>query len=128
MIKTLTAYTLEIDDSKKAVAEILSQLDMGKNLLKNSVGIISCYSEFIETGVVEALSESLPFEVIGYTTLSGCVRGVSSRLMLSIAVLTSNDVSFSCAVSEPLLPDTYKKNVADAYNKALSRLEQKPSM
>jgi hypothetical protein len=128
MIKTLTACTLEIDNVEKAVSEILSQLDIGKNLLKNSAGIISCYSEFLETGVVKALSEKLPFDIIGCTTLSGCVQDVSSRLMLSIAVVTSNDASFSCVSSEPLSPDTFKKSVADAYNKALSRLERKPAM
>jgi hypothetical protein len=39
MIKTLTAYTGEIDDVESAVSGILGQLDMEKSLLKNSVGL-----------------------------------------------------------------------------------------
>jgi hypothetical protein len=128
MIKTLTAYTLEIDDCEKAVSQILSQLDIGKNLLKNSVGIVSCYSEFVESGVVKALSEKLPFEIIGSTTVGNSVPGINGRLMLSIAVITGDDISFSCASSEPLTPDNFKQNIAAAYENALSRLGQKPAM
>ncbi|MDR1124418.1 MAG: FIST C-terminal domain-containing protein [Elusimicrobiota bacterium] len=128
MIKTLSAYTLEIDDCEKAVSEILSQLDLGKNLLKNSVGIVSCYSEFIESGVVKALREKLPFDIIGTTTISGGIAGVNGQLMLSIAVITGDDVSFSTALSQPLMPDNFKKHTASAYEDALSRLGQKPAM
>jgi hypothetical protein len=128
MIKTLTAYTLEIDDCDKAVSEILSQLELDKNLLKNSVGIVSCYSEFIESGVVKALREKLPFDIIGSTTIGNSITGVNGRLMLSIAVITGDDISFSCAYSEPLTPDNFKENIAAAYENALSRLGQKPVM
>ena len=48
MIKTLTAQTHEIDDVELAVSEILEQLNVGEKLLKNTVGILTCYTEFID--------------------------------------------------------------------------------
>ena len=55
MITTLTAFTHEIDDAAEATAEILAQLDLEHNLKQNSVGILTCYSEFVESGVVQNL-------------------------------------------------------------------------
>ena len=65
MIKTLIAYTTEVDDEDDAVAEILEQLDMGSNLLKHAVGIMTCHLDFMEGGIVKALCKALPFEVAG---------------------------------------------------------------
>jgi hypothetical protein len=46
MVKAFTAYTQEVDDKEAAVAEILGKIDL-KKLGKKSVGIVTCYSEFI---------------------------------------------------------------------------------
>jgi hypothetical protein len=100
MIRTLTAYT-SADNRETALAEILEQLDLKKNLLKNSIGIINCHSEFIGTGIVEALCKEFPFKVIGTTTLGNSVHGGFAHMQLSIAVLTSDDIIFSSAVTEP---------------------------
>ncbi|MDR2738996.1 MAG: hypothetical protein LBB68_04085 [Treponema sp.] len=69
MIKVLNACTAEIDDVDLAVSEILEQLDVPGNLRNNSIGIIACYYEFIETGVVAEICKRLPFDVVGCTTL-----------------------------------------------------------
>ncbi|MDR1695957.1 MAG: FIST C-terminal domain-containing protein [Endomicrobium sp.] len=128
MIRTLTAHTSELDDVNVAVSEILEQLDLDKNLLKNSAGAISCYSEFIDAGIVAALTEKLPFDVIGATTLGVTVPGGVGQLMLSVTVFTSDDIIFSCAVSEPLKHEAYKQQLNEAYLKAASALPGKPSM
>jgi len=101
MIKAFTAYTQEVDDRDVAVAEILGRIDLTK-LGKNSVGIVTCYSEFIDSGVVEALCEKLPFDVIGCTTMGNASAGVMGHLGLTLMVLTGDDVEFGAAVSGPL--------------------------
>ena len=68
MIKSFVATTREVDDVQAAVAEITAALDLEKNLLKNSLGVISCFSDFEETGVLKAICDSLPFDCIGSTT------------------------------------------------------------
>ncbi|MDL2317624.1 FIST C-terminal domain-containing protein [Eubacteriales bacterium OttesenSCG-928-A19] len=102
MIRMLTAYTREVDDAQEAVEELLSQLDLPGKQLKHSIGIVMCYAEFLDTGVIQALSERLPFEIVGCTTIAGGVNGASDIAILTLSVLTSDDVTFETALSEPV--------------------------
>ena len=102
MIRALTAYTLEADYPADAVEEILEQLDLEHNLLKNSVGIITCYLDFIKGGVAEALCKRLPFDVIGCTVPMNAAPGSGEASQLSLMVLTSDSVEFATGTSEPL--------------------------
>ncbi|MDL2284360.1 FIST C-terminal domain-containing protein [Oxalobacter sp. OttesenSCG-928-P03] len=128
MLKMLTAYTLETDDTDIAVSDILGQLKLESALLKNAVGNIACDVEFIETGVVKALCEQLPFDVAGCTTLASAVPGASGQRMLTLSVLTSDDVSFSTALSAPLPAEGIGRQVEEAYEEALGRLPGAPSL
>ena len=95
MIKLYTAFTKEVDDTKVAVQEILSQLNIEKNMLKNTVGIVHYYYEFIETGVFEALKDNLPFKMVGCVTAYVAASGGYGDSALTITMLTSDDVDFS---------------------------------
>lgn len=102
MIRVLTACSLEPDDSDAAVSEILEQLDLGKNLLKNTAGLLFCYPDFIETGAAKAVCESLPFEVVGCTTHGAALPHISDEVILTLMVLTSDDVELKAGLSGPL--------------------------
>jgi hypothetical protein len=131
MIKMLTAYTNEIDDIDIATEEILKQLDIENNLLKNSLGILTCYSEFIDSGVVEALCKKLPFEVIGGTTLANSVPAQIGQMMLALTVLTSDDAEFSASVSENIDQENIEnlnKEISTAYTKAVAGLKSEPKL
>lgn len=95
MIRMLTAYTLEVDDAQYALAEILGQLDLEHNLLKNTAGMMVCHSDFVGTGVASEIAEKLPFDVVGGTSLATMTAGEDDSLMLSVSVLTSDDIEFS---------------------------------
>lgn len=127
MIKTLTAYTEEIDDIAYAVEEILGQLNLEKELCKNAAGILSCYSEFVDSGVVAALCEKLPFPVVGATTLCGSVREKMGDLLLTLTVLTSDEIGFSAGLSSSLM-ETQREPVHEAYRRAASQLPEAPSL
>jgi hypothetical protein len=127
MIKTLLAHTEEMDDPELAVAEILEQLEIEKNLLQNSVGIMACYVDFMENGIVGAICERLPFDVAGINTLSSATSEEGGQLLLTLAVLTSDDVFFSAGVSEPLDRD-YEKSLTDLYHKVSGKLPDKPAL
>ena len=102
MIKALTAFTYEADDAKEAVEEILKQLDLEHNLLKYSVGFITCYLDFIKGGIVEALCADLPFEVIGCTTPMNGGPKAGDQILLTLMVLTSDSTEFATGISQPL--------------------------
>ncbi|MCD7947511.1 MAG: FIST C-terminal domain-containing protein [Oscillospiraceae bacterium] len=119
MIKMLCAYTNEIDEVQDAVEEIMQQLDLEKHARKHSIGILNCYSAFVETGVVKALCKALPFDVVGCTTIGNGMTGHADMMMLSLSVLTSDDVTFTAVLSDALQNDP--KPVADAYLDAAAR-------
>ena len=121
MIKALNAQTHEVDDVSSAVSEVLAQLDMKKGLLRNSIGILMCYPDFVSRGVVKAGCDELPFDVVGATTIDAAVIG-GVEPALSLIVLTSDDVFFSSALSRPLQQTTAETVVRDVYLSALSDL------
>ncbi|MDR1509318.1 MAG: FIST C-terminal domain-containing protein [Synergistaceae bacterium] len=128
MIKALTAYTSEVDDVEAAVSEILEQLNTGRGLLKNSVGILACYADFIGSGVVRDICAALPFDVVGSTTLGNAVPGSKDRIMLSLMVLTSDDVSFSVGLTAPLTREE-EEALKFAYDEAASgSIHGKPAL
>ena len=102
MIKMLTAYTYERNDPELAVSEVLEQLNLDSTRLKNSVGIIHCFSDFLYSGVIDALCASLPFNVVGCTGLDVSISGEVGPMMLCVSVLTSDDVQFSAATTGSL--------------------------
>ncbi|MDR0375940.1 MAG: FIST C-terminal domain-containing protein [Treponema sp.] len=129
MITMLTAYTKELDDIEAACNEIIEQLDAPHNIKKNSVGLITCDSEFVDAGVVEALCKRLDFDTIGITTQGTAVNGQFDFDLLSIAVLTSDDIRFSTVMSGPITPDSIDAPIEAAYHKGVSKYEnEKPSL
>jgi FIST N domain./FIST C domain. len=125
MLKMLTAFTLEIDDVELAIEEIKEQIDFEGGLLKNSIGLINCFAEFIDTGVVEALCEALPFDVVGITTSSSGTNAGESTLGLSLTVLTADDVSFSMGYAKNAEQEQ-EKAILKAYETAGKSLDEQP--
>ena len=102
MITMLTAHTLEMDEPGVAVADILGQLNLAEGLRKNAVGIMTCHADFLDSGVVKAVCDSLPFDVIGITTLGAATNQAADLEILTISVLTSDDVAFSAVLTNSL--------------------------
>ncbi|MDR2356389.1 MAG: FIST C-terminal domain-containing protein [Clostridiales Family XIII bacterium] len=127
MIKLIIASTSEIDDVDAAMNEIRAQIDAGGGLLTHSVGIVACYYEFVETGVVNALCEALPFDVIGCTVLGSAVNGRYGLEQLSLSVLTSDDVRFATAFSETITKEDVDTPLVRAYAEARGKLRADPS-
>ncbi|MDR1319410.1 MAG: FIST C-terminal domain-containing protein [Treponema sp.] len=127
MIRTLIASTESIDDVDAAVEDIKKQLDCGKNLLKNAVGIVSCHYEFIHSGVYKAVCEALPFDVLGAITSVHGNGKKSAILQLTVMLLTSDDVRFKTVLS-PSLKTEPGKNIEEACRNAMEGEAEKPSL
>jgi hypothetical protein len=126
MIKTIVAKTYEIDSLEYALEEILDDLDL-KELLTNSVGIISCHSNFISNGIIKGLQKELPFPIVGSTTcLAGWQDSCEGNVLL-LTVLTSDDVSFKVSVSPELGVD-YQKDVEKLYDEVTDSLSLTPAV
>ena len=97
MIEMLTAHTLEADDTEYALNEILEQLNLDEKARKNCAGFLFCHPDFIETGVAQHIATSLPFEIVGATTVCNLTEGLRDLAGLSISVLTSDTVEFTAS-------------------------------
>ncbi|MDR2056433.1 MAG: hypothetical protein LBQ10_11285, partial [Desulfovibrio sp.] len=126
MIEMYTASTVEIDEIDDAVKEILDQLPLNA-LKKNSVGVLYCCMDFIETGVVSALDKALPFSVLGMTTMASSDKKNLGMYNLSLTVLTSDDVLFEAVVTGPLFSADYKEKIAATYKRARAGLPGDPA-
>jgi len=126
MIKSLTATTREIDDPQAAVKEILSMLAPENNLLQNSVGIISCFSEFADTGALEAICHALPFPCIGTTTCLCAAGQELDEILFAITVLTSDDCDFK-SLAIPIT-EQYQQNISSSLTALLGQSPEKPAL
>jgi hypothetical protein len=127
MIRTLLASTENIDDTDAAVGDIKNQLDCGRNLLKNAVGIVSCHYEFIHSGAYKAICGALPFDVVGAITSVQGNGKKSAILQLTVMLLTSDDVRFKTALT-PSLKTEPGKQIEGTCGNAMKEEAEKPSL
>jgi hypothetical protein len=106
-MKMYCATTVEIDDPELAVEQILEQLDLPKNQLKNSLGLIAMFGEFYDTGVYGEIVRALPFPCIGYTSSFCGSNGEAGDMLLSVVMMTSDTNTFG----------TYQLNQTDTLNR-----------
>jgi len=126
MIRSLTATTREIDDPQAAVAEILSMLALESNLLQNSVGIISCFSEFEDTGALRTICDALPFECVGTTTCLCSAGKEADEILFAITVLTSDDCSFQTLAVQ--ITEDYTKSIHSSVANLLEHSPENPTL
>jgi hypothetical protein len=124
-VKMFTAYTEELDDAEDAVAELFEQIDFDA-LGENSVGLVTCSYDFIESGVLDELVEKLPFDLVGMSTMASASCGVAAKYRLMLNVLTGDDVHFSGAITGQLDNENLEAEINGAYGRALSGLSEKP--
>jgi hypothetical protein len=104
MIRSIGLHTYEIDDAEIAVAEINAGLE-GFSLMGSTAGVIMCDPDYIHSGVYEAVCKALPFPVAGVTTTTQAVNGEADILILTVLVMTSDDVFFSIGSTDEIAPD-----------------------
>lgn len=126
MIKTMTAFTFEIDDPDAAAAEILEQIDIA-GLRENSLGVLTCYTDFIDSGAVRTICAALPFDVIGMTTAGLATPAAAGEMALGILVLTSDDTDFIVGAAKITGKDV-DGPVGEAYAEASAKRPVRPAV
>ena len=127
MLKCASVYTFEIDDPAAALKEIKAQLDEKITLLDHSVGIIMCHAEFIATGVLKHICENLPFDLAGVTTAAQAVNSGVCDIILTVFVMTSDDVFFRTGVTDGL-DEHIDTQVKAAFDKAAQGVNELPKL
>ena len=107
MLRCASVYTCEVDDFDLAMNEINSQINEKLSLLDNTVGIIMCHTEFVDSGILEHICNSLPFDLAGVTTASQAVNKIANDVILTIFIMTSDDIYFRTGITDSLEEDLY---------------------
>ena len=127
MVTMYTARTSEIDEIDEAIAEIKSQIDFN-SLKKNSGGFIFCHIDFIDSGVVEALCNELPFNVIGMTSMASADEHGYSLFDLNLTILTSDEVSFEVGMTNSIDNENYIEEIDCLYNTIRNKSNEDPKL
>jgi hypothetical protein len=128
MIAMLTAYTRELEDPRKAASEILAQLDIENRLRKNSAALIFCHSMFIEQGLTQTVCENLPFDTIGCCCQYFALSGAADEILLTVTVLTSDDVEFAAGISGSLSEENLDARIQSLYHETAAALNAEPAL
>ena len=107
MLESASLYTFEIDEPEIALAQILQQLQEKLVLRKNTAAILQCDPEFIDSGIVAQLCAMLDFPIVGGTSAAQGTNDARGDLMLSLLVLTSDDVHFVATHTTGLAQDLF---------------------
>ncbi|MDR1037833.1 MAG: FIST C-terminal domain-containing protein [Deltaproteobacteria bacterium] len=127
-VRMLIGHTLEPDDAERSVKEILGQLDLGRNQLRHSVGIVHCHQAFVESGALRAVCNRLPFPVVGYNTfLHSSSLGLVDHMAMTAAVLTSDTVKFATGLSAPMTRDI-RRSTSSMYVETENLLKARPAL
>ncbi|MDR0310783.1 MAG: FIST C-terminal domain-containing protein [Acidobacteriota bacterium] len=127
MITTRTARTTEIDEIGEAVGEIKEQLDLSA-LKKYTGGLIFCHIDFVESGVVAALCEALPFDIIGMTSMASSDERGYGLYDLTLIVFTSDEVSFTAGMTGNITPDSFADETNRLYKDLRGGTDGDPAM
>ena len=127
MLRCVSVYTCEVDDPETALGEITAQLNEKTALLKHTVGIVMCHPEFIGSGVLRYIGENLPFDLVGMTTSSQAVNDKLGDMILTIFVITSDDVQFKTGVTESV-EDEIDAPVKTAFGKIAAEISEMPKL
>ncbi len=127
MIEMFSARTSEIDEVEDAVKEIKAQLNFEK-LKKNSCGLLYCSLDFVESGVVRAICDTMPFSVIGMTTLASADGHGYGIYDLTLTILTSDDVSFTAGISDVIEQNNYRSEIEQLYAKLRNQVDEEPAL
>lgn len=127
MIQMYTARTSEVDEIGEAINEIKQQIDFSA-LKKYSGGIIFCHMDFVESGVVEALCEELPFDTIGMTSMASADEHGYSLFDLTLTVLTSDEVNFKSGMTSNIQSDNFISEIDGLYRRIRNSVHNEPAM
>lgn len=126
-MKSLQAFTYEIDDIDDAVAQLKSQIDTSQ-LLKNTFAIINCSDEADIKELREKLASEFDFPFVGCTGLAMLSSDGFSQISISMLVLTADDCSFEIGITDEIKSSDDFENIKKKYQELSGKAGTKGDM
>ncbi len=123
-MKSLQAFTEEIDFLDDAAEELSSQIDRTQ-LLKNTCAFIFCSHEVNVKELTENLKKKFDFPFFGCTGIGMLSSNGFSQETITMLVLTADDCEFELGITDEIntTDDLYK--IKDKYSEISSKLPEK---
>ena len=123
-MKSLQAFTEEIDFLDDAAEELSSQIDRNQ-LLKNTCSFIFCGHEVNVDELTENLKNKFDFPFFGCTGIGMLSSNGFSQETITMLVLTADDCEFELGMTDEInTPDDLYK-IKDKYNEISSKLSER---
>jgi hypothetical protein len=129
MFKSTTAVTYELDDIASGTDELARITKENLTFARNSFALMFCDSDEDHAKFVSELARKLGVPIVGYSATAMFCGG--EGLCDTAAVLTtvtSDDVNFSIATSEPLTADNIAAQIVSTYDRAKASLAGEPKL
>ncbi|MDR1651182.1 MAG: FIST C-terminal domain-containing protein [Synergistaceae bacterium] len=129
MLKAATAVTYELDSIEKGISELSDKILKELDMKRSGIAIMLCDSDAEHEKLASGLHRRLGVPVVGFSSTAMFCR--SEGLCDSVGILTavsSDDVDFSVAVSEPLTPGNVTEQIELTYKRALDSLPGEPKL
>ena len=110
-MKSVTAFTTELDDAKKAAGQLAEAINEKLVLMENSVGVLLCDADMDGAAVTGELQKLLGIEVAGMTTLGILDKDGYHEAAAVFTVLTADDCVFYSTASESLAESNFKQRI-----------------
>ncbi|MDR0651770.1 MAG: FIST C-terminal domain-containing protein [Synergistaceae bacterium] len=129
MFKSTTAVTYELDDIASGIDELARITKENLAFARNSFGLLFCDSDVDHAKFASELARKLGVPIVGYSaTAMFCDGEGLCDTAAILTTVTSDDVNFSIAVSEPLTSDNIAVQIASTYDRAKAALEGEPKL
>jgi hypothetical protein len=129
MLKSTTVITTELDDIEAGTSELAEKTLNNLKLQSNGFALLLCDSDVDHVQFAKKLHQKLGFPVVGFSS-TAMISGGEGLIDISavLTTVTSDDVFFSVATSDPLTPDNVVSQIELTYKKALASLKGTPSL
>ena len=114
-MKSIQAFTNEVDDIELAVSELKKGIDTSQ-LMKNSCGIVFCGFEPDMEALIKELKTNFDFPFFGCTGTGVLSTNGYSQSSISLLVLTADDVEFAVGMTEEIGGPDDIRYFADTYH------------
>ena len=126
-MKTIQAFTNEIDDLDIALKELESQIDTSE-LLTNSCAIVFCGYEVDTEEFTRRLEETFHIPFIGCTSIGMLNSKGYTQSSITVTILTADDCTFTAGITDEIVCNEEMDKLEEKYRELSSKLEEKEKL
>lgn len=126
-MKTIQAFTNEIDDLDIALSELEAQIDTSE-FLKNSCAIVFCGYEVDTEELIRRLKSTFKIPFIGCTSIGMLNSKGYTQSSITVTILTADDCTFITGITDEIVCNEEMDKLAEKYRELSAMLPEKEKL